>query len=161
MTPVTVSAGLRDEAAGEMQAKYPADWTADEVDKYLGYSLWSYFSACEIYKEVMGYLPQDPQWLVDVGYLSSWPLNPFDGWRPVRLLTVEDGFSPGDIVVQPCPDDPMAYELGIYGADPGTELVRWCRPWPGHEDWLVPTPGIRYLTGAPALTLREVQSGRR
>lgn len=161
VVPITLSAKRRDTIAQELQAKDPADWTPAEIDEYLGYSLWSYFSAVEIYKEIMGYLPDDPQWLVDTGYLKTWPLNPFNDWQPVRLLTPADGFSAGDIVVQPGPDGSAAYELGIYGATPDTGLIEWCRPYAGHEDWTAILPGLRYLVGAPAETMTEVSANAR
>jgi len=156
VVPITTSAKYRDKAAEELRAKDPAQWTETEVDKYLGFSLWSYFSGVEIYKEIMGYPADDPQWLVDVGYLKTWPLNPFDDWRPVKLLTPEDGFSAGDIVVQLDPDGGGGYELGIYGATEDTPLIEWCRPFAGHEEWADVLPGMRYMVGAPKENMTEV-----
>lgn len=155
--PATVSVRLRDSLATRLKSTPREDWAAEDVDKYLGYSLWSFYSANEIYKDVMGYLPYENDWLVSVGYLQSWPLNPFDGWRPVRILSPADGFSPGDIVWQSDPDDPKGYELAIYGADPDAPIPARCRPTTGHEAWAAIPAGVRWMVGARAETMSETQ----
>lgn len=144
---MTISAKARDYRAAELQAIDPATWTQEDQDAYLGYALWSLFSAVEIYKDVMGCLPADAQFLVDVGYLKTWPLNPYNDWQPCRLLISADGFSPGDILWQPSPDEPMAYELCIYGADPALPVPARCQPLPGHEEWAQVPAGVRYMAG--------------
>lgn len=155
--PDTVSVRRRDGLAEKLQAKDPAQWTQQELDEYLGYALWSVFSATEMYKDVMGFVPEDKQFLVDIGYLSTWPLNPFDGWRPVRLLTPANGFSPGDIVWQSDPASAMAYELAIYGSDPAAPIPTRCVLLPGHEAWAQLPAGARYVVGATAETMSQTQ----
>jgi len=145
----------RDEAADVLKAKDRAAWTPAEMDKYLGYALWSLYSPAEIYKDVMGYMPAVRQLYVGAGYLKTWPLNPYDGWRPVRILKPEDAFSPGDIVWQSDPANPKAYELSIYGWDQAAPVPERCKLLKGHEAWAKVLPGTRYTVGAYAATLSE------
>lgn len=61
------------------------------------------------------------------GSVSGWPRNPFNGWRPMRVLTPDDPFSAGDLVFQLCPASassnwqntelPLSFALSIYGPD--------------------------------------------
>ena len=155
VTPATVSVIARDSLAGKLRAKDRAQWTPEEMDKYLGYALWSVYSAAEIYKDVMGLMPEDRQFYVGAGYLKTWPRKPFDGWRPIRILKPGDPFSPGDNVWQSDPADPKAYEQSIYGWDQAAPVPARCRLLKGHEAWARVLPGTRYTVGANVATLTE------
>jgi len=52
--------------------------------------------------------------LVELGFLDSWPLNPLNCWQPMKVLTVEDGFSAGDICFDLCPEEYYSYSAGAY-----------------------------------------------
>ncbi|MEZ5338129.1 MAG: hypothetical protein R3F46_07655 [bacterium] len=70
----------------------------------------------------------DPLELVDLGYLPSWPGNPFNDWEPMQVFSTADPFSPGDLVVELCPSSayssfpetgaaPYSFNIYVYGAD--------------------------------------------
>jgi hypothetical protein len=149
-TPDTISESVRDARAKQLRTKDSAQWTQQETDAYLGYALWSVYSAYEIYKEVMGFMPEDPQWLIGAGYLKAWPQNPYNNWQPMRLLKPGEPFSPGDLVLQTDPAEPKNIELSVYGADPVAPLPWHCKPFQGHEAWAQALPGSRYMVGGCA-----------
>jgi hypothetical protein len=157
VTDETLSERISDRLREGLQSKEPAQWTQQDLDEYLGFCLWSVFSTIEMYKDKQGEVPLGLPQLVELGYLKVAPLNPYNNWQPVRILTLADGFSPGDIVWQSNPDAPLGYELGIYGPDAALPVPERCRPLPQNAGWAQVPCGVRYMVGSTAETVSQVQ----
>ncbi len=102
------------------------------VDAYLVQCVWLVYSALCAYE--MDYrdtfTPPADLHVLEGDYIAQWPQNPLHNWEPLRVLSLSDGFSPGDLVLQWCPPEfysfvggssldnrqPVSFELGVYGA---------------------------------------------
>lgn len=130
-----------------------------EVCAYLRDVLWLVYKALDAYNFDRHDVPDELQSLVAEGYISSWPLNPLDEWRPLKVLDVSDGFQPGQLVVQWAPpshqslvgsvDDytlrPLSYQVAIYGWTEKAETYGLDRPMAGNRWAVVPTGIIAML----------------
>jgi hypothetical protein len=101
-------------------------WTVAQTHEYLDASLWVIYEGMTYYFMKNGSLPNTLEELKGSVYISTWPDNPFNDWKPIRILTLADSFSPGDVVWQICPPEfysfikntrPVSCELSIYGPD--------------------------------------------
>jgi hypothetical protein len=98
------------QAAEVLQSKPRAEWTDVEQQTYLSNALWAVYSAVFSYELLNSELPDDLLQVVDQGLLASWPLNPYNDWRPMQVNAEGMGFSAGNLSLQLCP--PTEYSYG-------------------------------------------------
>jgi hypothetical protein len=145
-----------------------------ELCAYFRASLWLVYNALNAYTIDKMDVPDDLQELVSAGYLSSWPGNPLNEWKPMRVLALGDGFAPGEFVMQWAPPHkysfvgsikdaklrPLSYALAVYG------LVETTEPTGPHKaldqnSWVITPRGVvalldTYFESANE-TLRKLQ----
>jgi hypothetical protein len=153
---VTEQAESLDAAGQALQAKPAGERTDAEVDAYLTRAFWTVCDGLQCYLYENQSLPESLAELAETDYIPHWPGNPLLDWRPMRVLTVEDGYSAGDLVLQICPPEyysglvnpvPKSFELGVYGR---SEEIP---PPPGYDAgiatlWVVVPAGVLVLGGA-------------
>jgi hypothetical protein len=141
----------------ELQASPAMD--PDKVDAYLVKCLWVVYEALNAYEfdNLYDYhAPQDLHILQGL-YIKNWPLNPLNGWQPIRVLSITDPYAPGDIVLQWCPPECYSFcgpdadnrreaysrAMSIYGATPDTQLLN--KPErKTYNEWVVIPAGALY-----------------
>lgn len=142
-----------------LQAKPAADWQDFEIQNYLDAALGTVYCAAIAYKFDRDILPDSFSDSGLSGYIAGWPANPFDSWAPMDVLTLADGFSAGDMVLQLAPPEawsivgplvsterPMSFELAIYGRD--VSFAEFGDPEPSELNWWALTPeGALYMLG--------------
>jgi hypothetical protein len=129
-------------------------WMAAEIQDFESYSLWVVYDATMSYQfEHKMQAPADFQELGELGYIEHWPANPYDDWRPVEVLSFDDGFSAGNLAFAAAPEDYRdgknvgAFEMVIYGPDVAfaengrIESVQL-------EEWVTVPEGALYMLGA-------------
>lgn len=126
-----------------------------ELCAYLRKALWTVYNALNAYTIDKMDVPDDLQALVTEGYLSAWPDNPLNEWKPMRVLSLGDSFAPGDFVMQWAPSNrmsfvgpvkdaklrPLSYALAVYGL---TEKTEPSGPHAAleHNSWVIIPRGI-------------------
>ena len=151
-------------AKGALLAKDASEWTKQEVTEYLKYA------GIMVYYALMLQLIEDnwvhstsPQQLADKGYLAEWPGNPFNGWKPMQIRDVTEGFFPGDIAREICPPEyasrgkRTSFQLYVFGADEN---------WPQDQgnfqnmntEWTTVPAGTAFTTGMHSETDAERQA---
>lgn len=105
--------------------------------------------------------------VVPLGLIASWPLNPFNNWEPMRVLSTSDSFSPGDLVLQLCPPSenserlgvnlPMSFALSIYGPNEEFASRGQARAMEGNTNanWTVVPSGALYMLSLHVPSARE------
>jgi hypothetical protein len=145
-----------------------------ELCAYLRKALWTVYNALSAYSIDKMDVPDDLQTLVAEGYLSSWPDNPLNEWKPMRVLNLGDGFAPGDFVMQWAPAyrqsfvgsvkdarlRPLSYAIAVYGLTENTE-PSGPHSALDHNSWVIVPRGIVALldtyTESADETLRKLQ----
>lgn len=141
-----------------LKATPPEMWLDYDVQAYLGQAMWVVYYAYLLYSEEHESLPTSHELFVEDGYLAQWPDNPLNDWRPMRVLNIEDGFSPGDFCLQVCPPEyyssigidetgPSSFELVIYAADMKQALVGAVRPIGRNAEWAEIQDGALFGAG--------------
>ena len=131
----------------------PADWSTALQDSYLNSALWVVYYGMLTYGFDGHFsLPAEPAELVDLVYIQTWPLNPYNNWEPMQVLDPTDEFSPGDLcllvpVGQREHGSKMASELCVYGPDIDYALHGDAEPMDINEDWVVVPDGAVYMLG--------------
>jgi hypothetical protein len=109
-----------------LEAKPQADWQPFEIQAYQAQVLWTVQAGLLLYRYEHKEMPADPASLAGTEYVPQWPANAFNGWKPVRVLGLSDGFQPGELTLQLCPREfysyiknprPMSYQLSVFGPD--------------------------------------------
>jgi hypothetical protein len=110
----------------ELELNARDTWTITQIHEYLDASLWVIYDGLTYYFMQNGSLPTSLEGLQGSSYVPDWPANPYNDWKPIRVLTLAEGFSPGDVVWQICPPElysgvknprPVSCELSIFGPD--------------------------------------------
>jgi hypothetical protein len=87
----------------KMQAQDPRLWTAALTRDYLQSCGWQIYMAL-VAAHASSFEGIDSMADLQASALiRNWPLNPFNGWQPMRVLALEDGFCAGDMVLQSAP----------------------------------------------------------
>ena len=140
------------------------EWTTEAIDGYLMNSM-----MCVYYAGVF-HLWENREHAVTLnaafhgGRFGGWPGNPFNNWEPMQVYTIDDEFSPGDLVLQIAPESywsymdrdaagndiarPYNFELAVYGPD--IEYARFsdASPYNRNADWGLKPEGALYMIGA-------------
>lgn len=112
------------ELKSTMQSKSSEDWTILEVQTYLNYALWDVYLGAAAYVYDNRVAAQDSSTLINNGYVSEWPENPFNEWEPMELNTISTEFVAGDLCLMICPYDfysgynvlvPRCFEMCVFG----------------------------------------------
>jgi hypothetical protein len=147
---VTEQAETLDAARQALQAKPVRDWTDAEVDGYLTQAFWAVYYGLQSYLEENQCLPASTAGLAETEYIPHWPGNPLLDWQPMRVLTVDEGFTAGELVLQICPPEyysglihphPESFELGVYGRSQDVDLPARDDPSIGGP-WVVVPAGV-------------------
>jgi hypothetical protein len=155
-----------------LKSSTPEEWLDYDVQAYLGQAMWVVYYAYILYCAEHEAMPTSHELLVEDGYLAEWPGNPADGWRPMRMLHVEDGFSPGDFCLQICPPEyysrlggdeigPYSFELSVYAANEKQALAGSASPLARNAEWALTPDGVLFMAGyyrepAPTSALAQV-----
>jgi hypothetical protein len=143
--------GLR----AELESIDPAEWTIEQHHTYLDASLWTIYYGIFLYHEEHGNLPSDVEGLAGTAYIPVWPGNPYNGWQPIQVLSLGDGFSPGDATLQICPFEywsfvhnprPASFELSIFGPDQQYGELGDAHPMNPNQ-WAVVPDGAVFMLG--------------
>jgi len=145
------------EAKAKLQDQEPAMWDDAMLADYHVNMGAAIYNALVAYCGDNDSLPADLTEVVGP-YLSEWPLNPQNGWMPVRVLSLGDDFAAGDLVYQECDfsyysitgriKDNMltaqSFELSVYG--PSIDHHQETSINIANEDWgVVPVGAILSL----------------
>ena len=141
-----------------LRSSKPELWLSVDVQAYLTQALWVVDYAYMLYAAEHGILPTSPELLVEDGYISTWPANPCREWHPMRMLNLEDGFSPGDLCLQICPEQyysqlatgdigPYSYEMLVYAQDVKQAAMGNAVLIPQNEPWAVIPNEALYMVG--------------
>ena len=107
----------------ELLATNTADWTVEQVNSYLEVALLRIYISTNIslHEGTLGEL--NPTMLPETSCLVEWPLNPLNEWKPIEIVELSAGYSPGDIAYELCPMSHatksmrLSYQYYIYGPD--------------------------------------------
>ena len=136
----------------------PVKWTNSQRHDYLEAALWTIFYGLNLYFEENGSLPDDLSELAGTSYIPVWPGNPYNEWKPVQILSLSDGFSPGDATLQVCPHvfwsyiqntRPVSCELSIFGPDMQYGDLGDAQPMKSNT-WAVIPDGAVFMLGQHA-----------
>jgi hypothetical protein len=141
-----------------LKSKPSEEWTAEELQHYLANSLWAVYSATMAYVIEQGEVPQNLGQVRSAGYLATWPENPFTNWSPMEVVTLADGFSPGNLCLQVCPSEyfshkgadslaAQSYELAVYGPDENFATLYGAPSTNELNTWAVVPSGAAYMVG--------------
>ncbi len=124
------------------------DWSTRQIDLYLYYAMSKVHLALALYEYDFDYLPSTVEGVVAAGYIDEIPGNPFEDWKPMRILGPDEPFHPGALVYQVCPEEyysfvlndeliPLSYELSVYAPfeDYGSPVNP--QPIKHNADWAV------------------------
>jgi hypothetical protein len=123
---VQATADIYNSIRAELELADPATWTVTQTNGYLNAALWVIYDGLKYYFMQNGKLPDTLQELAGTTYIPEWPANLYNDWKPIRILSLADGFSPGEVVWQICPPEfyscientrPLSCELSIFGPD--------------------------------------------
>jgi hypothetical protein len=154
--------------AGQTSLQATDTWGEAEVCAYLRDVAWMVYSALDTYSFDKRDVPLNLQDLVTEGYISFWPLNPLNNWEPMRVLSISDGFSPGDLVVQWAPishqsivgkiEDyelkPLSYEVAVYGWTEASKPNGRAKPVE-ENTWALTPRGIVTMLGTATETATQ------
>lgn len=144
------------ESLAALQAKPAEGWATVEIQLYLYKALWAVDYGVLLYHCEHGCLPDSLEMLSGTKYVPCWPVNPFNSFQPMEILTVGDGFRPGELVYQVCPPEyysriqhpiPLSFDLGIYGPNVSFEEHGDANVMPGNDEWAVVPEGTVYMAG--------------
>ena len=116
------------ESKAVLEGMDPVEWGEAELADYQVNMGITVYNAIVVYCMENDGLTNNLEDIVG-SYLTQWPLNPQNNWEPVRVLSLGDGFSAGDIVYQECPASycslvnrikngtltAQSFELSVYG----------------------------------------------
>jgi hypothetical protein len=131
-------------------------WTLQQTSDYLYTSLDVVYDGLVFYFVKNGKLPATLESLKGTEYIPVWPDNPYNDWQPVRILSLADDFSAGDVVWQICPPEfysyvrntrPASCELSIYGPDVKYADFGDAKPASGNTKWAVIPEGAVFMLG--------------
>ena len=155
-----------------LQAKPSSEWHADEIQEYLDHALWdvSYGAVAYVLDNRVAAL--DSTTLIRTGYVTAWPENPFNNWQPMKLITANTDFKPGDLCLMICPEDfysgyqtlvPRSFEMCVFGpsvefaAEHGEAQINQLNTWASVPDGAVYQRGYYTTTHSQ---LMESLNGR-
>ena len=154
-------APLYDAAEATLMAKPQEEWTQDEVDMMLGYSLAIVYMNYQIEFALNDNdAPSNLEDLPELDHVTTWPKNPFNDWNPTRVMDYPADFSPGNVIVQTYDgmnqESPMtvSFQLYIYGPSldwPANDL----KVMKLNEEWATPPPGAIFSMGMHVETEEE------
>ena len=94
-------APLYDAAEANLKSKPQSEWTQDEIDMLLFYSLWIIYRNYQIeYVLNDRNVPVSVEGISESAHVNTWPNNPFNDWQPTQLLSYPAEFSAGNVVVE-------------------------------------------------------------
>jgi len=140
-----------------LESKPQAQWSDVEAEEYLVQALWVAFygNLIQLYENKSQ--PATGDSFISTSAASSWPDNPFRNWEPMKVLSVDDPFSAGDLVFQPCPSGYesvtggqiiyASFELSIYGADVNHGAYGETGSHPRNSAWARKPEGSLYSLG--------------
>jgi hypothetical protein len=116
------------DAADQMKATQPEEWSPDLQKFYLANAIWAVYSAAVAYNLMHDDSPTSLQDLYNDGLLAAWPENPYNEWQPMDIKTTSVN-SPGDFYLQYCPARyyssnadgtrlvPLSFVLAVFAPD--------------------------------------------
>lgn len=140
-----------------LESKQRDEWTDAELETYLNQALWVAF-----YGNLLQLFSNDQQASDGADFQArsaavEWPANPLRNWEPMKVLSVNDEFSAGDLVFQPCPrgyesvtggDIVFAsFELSVFGTDKNHGAFGNTGSHPRNSEWAVKPVGSLYSLG--------------
>lgn len=142
-------------------------WTDEDISNYLESSLEAAYVATALFRQENHRLPASAAELASAAILSIWPCNPFNCWEPMEIYLLEDGYRPGDMVMQIPPYEywsgrldprPLSFELSICGPttdfSPREEEIRLA-----NFQWAVVPDSVAAQVGAFVETWQQAQEG--
>lgn len=142
----------------ELEPIDPAEWTIEQHHTYLDAALWTIEYGITLYFMENGNLPADLEGLAGTSYIPVWPGNPYNEWEPIRVLSLSDGFAPGEVTLQVCPYEfwsyvrntrPVSCELSIFGPDLEYGQLGDAQPMKPNT-WAVVPDGAVFMLGQHA-----------
>lgn len=132
------------------------EWSTDLVNENLDLALKLIYFASNLHEHETGQVARSADELISMSYLSEWPGNPFNGWSPIKIWDISEGFHPGDVALELCPvsyathGEQLSRQYYIYGENEQAMapevVVSKNGEWATKPSGAVATLGIRYLT---------------
>lgn len=142
----------------QMEYLEPENWAGSMEREYLANSLRVAYYSFLLFEGDHGRLPDNRLDLLEEGYIAVWPKNPWNGWKAMRILSLEEGFGAGDLCLQTVPIEltgevpdrpgPNCFELGIYAPEDSLAYSEPPSPLVQNSNWTVVPEGMVYLAGS-------------
>ena len=159
-------------AAIELQEKLTnmsdEQWSDSDLESYFSHALNASHCAVAVYLEDNSYHPASMVELIGP-YLTQALGNPCASWEPIKLLRIEDGTSPGDMVLQICPPEyyslvngellPASYEIGVYAPFPYSPMQTTV--YGKNNAWATVPSGVLYQIGYYRDSYVDLQNKRK
>ena len=148
----------------ELRETPESEWTTEAIDGYLLNSMMCVYYAGVFHLWEEREHPVTLNAAFNGGRFGGWPGNPFNNWEPMQVCSVNDEFSPGDLVLQIAPDGywsymdrdadgndiarPYNFELAVFGPDVEYAQFSDASPYSRNADWGVKPEGALFMIGA-------------
>jgi hypothetical protein len=144
------------DARAVLEAKEQAQWSDAEISDYLYNALWVAFDGNLIHLLESKSQATTADFQI-VSAARAWPGNPFNNWEPMKVLSLDEPFSAGDLVFQLCSSDYASvsgdqiiyssFELAVYGADVNSPASVATECHPRNAAWARTPQGACYSLG--------------